>query len=220
MRQYGVATSAQLLDLGVSPSDRSCPGAGSVRPSASRAVPARRLRLELRARAMAAQLHCGPRFVPRRRDCWCSSSVCARCHVAASTQRDRQGHGAGGAAMDERRSDEARRHERAVHPSALRCRPSAARCFSCWPAQFNFHRFERAAEDAWHLGLCRPSQAAEYLAARPTARRGRSRHSSSRWLRTALPRTAPVRAASSWTPSRRSGWPASRSRSASTRCSC
>lgn len=31
-------------------------------------------------------------------------------------------------------------------------------------AQFNQHRFERAAEDAWHLGLVSPEQAADYLA--------------------------------------------------------
>ena len=30
---------------------------------------------------------------------------------------------------------------------------------------FNQHRFERAAEDAWHLGLVSPDAAAEYLAA-------------------------------------------------------
>jgi hypothetical protein len=30
-------------------------------------------------------------------------------------------------------------------------------------SRFNQHRFERAAEDAWHLGLVTPSQAAEYL---------------------------------------------------------
>jgi len=31
-------------------------------------------------------------------------------------------------------------------------------------SQFNRHRFERAAEDAWHKGLVTPAQAAEYLA--------------------------------------------------------
>ena len=31
-------------------------------------------------------------------------------------------------------------------------------------ALFNQHRFERAAEDAWHLGLVRPDDAAAYLA--------------------------------------------------------
>ena len=30
---------------------------------------------------------------------------------------------------------------------------------------FNQHRFERAAEDAWHLGLVTPDAAADYLAA-------------------------------------------------------
>ncbi len=48
--------------------------------------------------------------------------------------------------------------------------------------QFNQHRFERAAEDAWHLGLVSPSEAAEYLAmVRRSGRPGVTRFE--RWLR-------------------------------------
>jgi hypothetical protein len=44
-----------------------------------------------------------------------------------------------------------------VVASPLRMLFGLARCF-------NQHRFERAAEDAWHLGLVAPAEAAEYLA--------------------------------------------------------
>jgi hypothetical protein len=48
--------------------------------------------------------------------------------------------------------------------------------------QFNQHRFERAAEDAWHLGLVTPTEAAEYLETiRRSGRGGVTRFET--WLR-------------------------------------
>ncbi len=57
-------------------------------------------------------------------------------------------------------------------------------------ATFNEHRFERAAEDAWHLGLVTPTQADEYLAdIRRSGRSGVARFE--RWLEKTAARTRP-----------------------------
>lgn len=57
-------------------------------------------------------------------------------------------------------------------------------------AEFNEHRFERAAEDAWHLGLVSPDQASEYLATvRRSGRRGVARFEA--WLDSVAARTKP-----------------------------
>jgi hypothetical protein len=57
-------------------------------------------------------------------------------------------------------------------------------------ASFNQYRFERAAEDAWHLGLVSPSQANEYLELhRCRGKDGVLRVE--RWLEHALPRDRP-----------------------------
>lgn len=50
-----------------------------------------------------------------------------------------------------------------VRPDGLRVAQPLRMLFGL-AAQFNQHRFERAAEDAWHLGLVSPAQAADYLA--------------------------------------------------------
>jgi hypothetical protein len=78
----------------------------------------------------------------------------------------------------------------------------AIRQLGCWrllaPApllvtlaeQFNDHRFERAAEDAWHLRLISPVEAADFL----DAHRGRGRHGVTRferWLERTLARPRP-----------------------------
>jgi very-short-patch-repair endonuclease len=58
-------------------------------------------------------------------------------------------------------------------------------------ATFNQHRFERAAEDAWHLGLVSPSQARDYL----ELHRCRGKDGVRRidiWLERALPRERPA----------------------------
>ncbi len=57
-------------------------------------------------------------------------------------------------------------------------------------ATFNEHRFERAADDAWHLGLVTPTQADEYLAdIRRSGRSGVARFE--RWLEKTAARTRP-----------------------------
>jgi very-short-patch-repair endonuclease len=58
-------------------------------------------------------------------------------------------------------------------------------------AAFNQYRFERAAEDAWHLGLITPAQAADYLEAHRC--RGKDGVATmERWLERALERTRPT----------------------------
>lgn len=58
-------------------------------------------------------------------------------------------------------------------------------------AQFNQHRFERAAEDAWHKGLVTPEQAWEYLTdIRRSGRTGVRRMNE--WLEKTAFRTAPA----------------------------
>ena len=58
-------------------------------------------------------------------------------------------------------------------------------------AAFNQYRFERAAEDAWHLGLIAPAEAAEYLEAHRC--RGKDGVATmERWLEHALGRTRPT----------------------------
>jgi hypothetical protein len=57
-------------------------------------------------------------------------------------------------------------------------------------AMHNDHRFERAAEDAWHLGLVTPADAADYLAAiRRSGRSGVARFE--RWLEKTMDRPRP-----------------------------
>jgi hypothetical protein len=50
-----------------------------------------------------------------------------------------------------------------VRPDGLRVATPLRMLFGL-AGQFNQHRFERAAEDAWHLGLVTPAEAEEYLA--------------------------------------------------------
>ncbi|MBA3288190.1 MAG: hypothetical protein H0U21_09235 [Acidimicrobiia bacterium] len=58
-------------------------------------------------------------------------------------------------------------------------------------SQFNQHRFERAAEDAWHRGHVSPQQADEFLAAvRRSGRGGVIRFE--RWLQGAIERDRPA----------------------------
>lgn len=57
-------------------------------------------------------------------------------------------------------------------------------------AVFNQYRFERAAEDAWHLGLVTPREAAEYLELH-RCRRKDGVSTMERWLERALPRERP-----------------------------
>ncbi len=58
-------------------------------------------------------------------------------------------------------------------------------------ARFNSHRFERAAEDAWHLGLVTPSDAADYLE-RHRCRGKDGVRTMELWLEKALGTTSPA----------------------------
>ena len=81
---------------------------------------------------------------------------------------------------------------------------------------FNEHRFDRAAEDCWHLGLLTPAVADEYLAAvRRQGRTGVARFE--RWLLRTRRGSGRARAASSSTSSTPCAVPACPSRRGSTR---
>ena len=65
-------------------------------------------------------------------------------------------------------------------------------------AQFNQHRFERAAEDVWHKNLVTPAEAADYLAEiRRSGRTGVTRFE--KWLEKTSVRTRPSQRLSSST---------------------
>ncbi len=79
--------------------------------------------------------------------------------------------------------------EPVLHPSGCRV-AHPLHTLRTLAAQFNFHRFERAAEDAWHLGLVTPIQAFEYLElVRRPGLAGVATYE--RWLDKALPRRRP-----------------------------
>jgi hypothetical protein len=75
------------------------------------------------------------------------------------------------------------------HPAGFRVAHPLRMLFGL-AGQFNQHRFERAAEDAWHRGLVRPDDAAAYLArVRKSGRGGVIRFE--RWLEHASNRPRP-----------------------------
>jgi Transcriptional regulator, AbiEi antitoxin len=184
--QYGVTTSDQLLALGLS--RRSITRAQQhgvlirVLPGLYRLAG---YEWTFEARAMAAHLHCGPRSfldgvtagaflglrsMPRDRT---RLSMDGRVTVRIVPPSLKVTASTPGCA------------EQVVHPSGLRI-AHPLHMLRTLASEFNFHRFERAAEDAWHLGLVSPLQAAEYL--------GRIRRPGlagvatlDRWLCTALP---------------------------------
>jgi hypothetical protein len=163
-RQFGVATSAQLQELGVSP--RTIARAqhkGSLR----RVVPGLyRLagqEMTFETRAMAALLHCG-------QTAFLDGFTAGAIHRLRSMPRSLihvTQHGRITRAMPPwlRTSSIAsidaediveRGLFRVAHPRRMLLRLAA---------QLNPYRFERAAEDAWHLGLVCPSDMASYVRA-------------------------------------------------------
>ncbi len=81
-------------------------------------------------------------------------------------------------------------HDRYVRNDGLIVATPARMLFAL-AAAFNQFRFERAAEDAWHLGLITPSEAAEYLQAHRC--RGKDGVATmERWLERALGRHRPT----------------------------
>jgi hypothetical protein len=188
--QYGVATSDQLLTLGLS---RRSITRAQQRGALIRVLPGlyRLTGYEwtFEARAMTAQLHCGPRAfldgttagaflglrsMPRGRT---ELSVLGRVTVRVVPRW---------MTVTASKPDGT---EPVAHPSGLLI-GHPLHVLRTLAATFNRHRFERAAEDAWHLGLVSPSQAAAYL--ERVRRPGVAGVSQlDQWLSTALPRRRP-----------------------------
>jgi Transcriptional regulator, AbiEi antitoxin len=186
--QHGVATTAQLLAFGIS--RRSIVRAQEL-GTLVRVLPGL-YRLagyawSFEARAMAAQLHCGQRSfldgvtagallglrsMPRGR---IQVSVSGRVTVRVTPRW---------MTVSANKPDGT---QPVVHPSGFRL-AHPIHILLKLAAQFNFHRFERAAEDAWHLGLLTPGQAAEYVdSVRRPGLAGVAQFD--RWLSIALPRS-------------------------------
>lgn len=162
-RQYGIAATRQLVAAGMS---RSAIGR-ALDTEAIRRVTASTVLLAghdlgFEARAMAGFLHCGPRS-------FLSGQTAAAFH--------------GMRYMDKRRTDVTVLNRTQVtapawlelsrttwmiagdiveHPSGL-CLAHPLRNLHQLAGSLSRWRFERAAEDAWHLGLVSPDDAAEYL---------------------------------------------------------
>ncbi|MGI9643694.1 MAG: hypothetical protein ACR2O6_00100 [Ilumatobacteraceae bacterium] len=81
-------------------------------------------------------------------------------------------------------------HDRTTHPSGLAVAAPCRMLFGL-AAELNQFRFERAAEDAWHLGLTTPAEAAAYLERhRCRGKDGVARMES--WLEKALDQARPA----------------------------
>ena len=139
---------------------------------------------------MALQLHAGEQaFLSGRRPA--CSTACGRCpgrFVEVTVPEDQPRRDAAWGRqvrtswMDPERDVQTR-------PDGLRVATPLRTLFRL-AAMFNDHRFERAAEDAWHLGLVTPADAADYLAAiRRSGRSGVARFE--RWLEKTMVRPRP-----------------------------
>ena len=164
-RQSGVATTRQLLDLGVSRTTISRAVAENVllRVTAS-VVRLAGYELTFEARAMAAWLHCGPRS-------FLSATTAGAIHGLRYMPRSRtQVVVLGRTQVDVplwlsvSRTTWMLAGDVIEHPAGYRI-ASPLRLLHQLAAQFRSHphRFDRAAEDAWHLGLVGPAAAADYL---------------------------------------------------------
>lgn len=163
-RQYGVASTRQLVAHGMSRSaiGRALESEAIRRLTASTVLLAGR-EVSFEARAMAGFLHCGPksflaghtagafnglRYMDRRRT---HLTALSRTQVTAPSwlSLSRTTWMIAGDVVD--------------HPSGLRL-THPLRNLHQLAGILSLERFERAAEDAWHLGLVSPSDAGEYLA--------------------------------------------------------
>jgi len=189
--QHGVATHQQLLELGMSRNTiarRRCDGTFiAVLPRVVRLVGAPD---SFEARAMALQLHCGPMS-------YLSGSTAGALHGMRSMSRRR---------VEITLPERSRivrppwtsfrgtnwidlRRDAMTLDNGLRA-ASPVRMLFGFAADWNQHRFERAAEDAWHLGLVTPALAATFLEDVRRSGRAGIEHFE-RWLDKTLPRERP-----------------------------
>jgi very-short-patch-repair endonuclease len=171
--QYNVAHVRQLTELGVSPR--------TIRRRRELGTWSRVLESIVRlagaddtfeSRAMSLVLYCGP-------PCFLSGTTAGALHGLRNMPRSRVeitvplrkradcppwGRFVGASWIDLDR-------DVVVRPDGLRVASPLRMLFNL-AGQFNQHRFERAAEDAWHLGLVTPASAADYLG--EIRRQGRS----------------------------------------------
>lgn len=189
-RQFGVADTRQLLALGMTKGAVSrAIDDGVLARETSSVVRLAGYELTFHARAMAACLQCGPksflsgstagaihgmRYMFRRRT---FITVLNRCQVVPPEWLaiSRTTWMLGGDIV--------------THPSGMRLM-SPLRLLHHFAGIFLPHRFERAAEDAWHLGLVTPQDAAHYL--KEMRRQGRRGVSGlEQWLEATSERTRP-----------------------------
>lgn len=190
-RQFGVASTAQLVQLGMS--YRTVTRArerGALRRVTSKVLLLTSNELTFEARAMAALLHSGRRS-------FLMGTTAGTIYGLRYMQRERIHVGITRQVnidvppwLQASRTTWVIAGDIAEHPTGLRV-THPLRTLLELAGAFNQHRFERAAEDAWKLGLVTPGQAAEYLGR--ARRQGRSGVSTMEaWLERAIERELPV----------------------------
>ena len=163
-RQHWVAGHRQLAELGVSASaiDRARRAARSCARRGVLAVAGRELSFE--GRALACSSPPALAFVSGPPPACCTG--CARCPGSALEVTIKQRRAGDRAKAAPARGDVVARRTagRVTRADGLRV-ASPLRMLFGLAEQYNQHRFRRAAEDAWQLGLITPDSAGEYLAA-------------------------------------------------------
>lgn len=160
-RQYGVAGVHQLTERGISRSTvHRARRRGMVDDVTTGVVRVRSTPLSLRGRAMAVQLRCGDDGLISG---WTAGHLVGLRSMPTTTI-----HVTVPPTFRRRMPDWVDVHRSAWYDIDSHDRhgfrlASPMRMLFGLAAAFNQHRFERAAEDAWHLELVTPRQAAEYL---------------------------------------------------------
>ena len=188
--QFGVADLAQLLRLGVASSTvLRAQQRGTIEPVLPGVFQIAGTRLSLHGRAMAAQLHCGYRS-------FLSGTTAAALYGLRAMPVNRVEITVVGKVRTHvapwvrvRRSVLDRETDIVTRDDGLRL-ASPLRTLFTLAIDFNAYRFDRAAEDLWHLGLVAPDEAREYLTAiRRSGRTGVRRFEN--WLAEVSFRPAP-----------------------------
>ena len=188
-RQFGVATTDQLREIGVSA--RTIARAqqrGTIERVATSVVRLAGQAMTFETRATAALLHCGPQS-------FLDGTTAGALHGLRSMPRSLIqvtwiGRVTRAVPPWIRVSTIAKEVEGDVVSMGLLRLADPRRTLLSLAAQFNLNRFERAAEDAWHRGLVTPNDMAAYLELVRRPGLGGVRLLD-RWLSNVLPRTRP-----------------------------